>query len=148
VSQNPAQLLSELSRAKVDPVMVKGNILVVEDESNLLAGIRDILELEDYAVEIAADGLIALDALESRGDDKLPDVIISDATMPRLDGLQLSENVRNRTEWDAIAFIIMSGEANRVNYEQARHLGVDAFLPKPFDPEEMLIEIVNVMRGP
>ena len=127
--------------------MTKGKILVVEDEPNLLAGIRDILELEDYAVEIAADGLIALDVLERCGHDELPDVIISDVLMPRLDGLQLLEDMRHRAEWDLIAFILMMDRGNKANYERARDLGVDGFLPKPFDPEEMLNEISKATRG-
>ena len=126
--------------------MTKGNILIVDDEPGLLEGIRDILELEDYATETAADGLIALDVLESCGGD-LPDLILSDYMMPRLDGMELLQRVRERTEWNSIAFILMMARDETVNIRRAWDLGVKGVLTRPFDVEELLMEIHQVFRG-
>jgi DNA-binding response OmpR family regulator len=120
--------------------MTSAKILVVEAEPDLLNGIRDILVLEDYSVETAADGLIALDILENCGED-LPQVILSDWMLPRLDGMQLLQRVRERAEWNSIAFLLITANADSEFLRRAGDLGVTGVLIAPFDVEELLMEI-------
>ncbi|MFL7790841.1 MAG: response regulator, partial [Anaerolineae bacterium] len=83
--------------------MGKKHILVVEDHGPLLAAIQHVLELEDYSVMAATNGLEALEIMEK----VRPDMIIADIMMPRMDGYELYEAVRARPEWVPIPFIFL-----------------------------------------
>ncbi|MCU0480874.1 MAG: response regulator [Anaerolineae bacterium] len=120
--------------------MSKAKLLVVEDEHNLLLGIRDILELDDYSVVTASNGQQALDVLRSqRG--ALPDLILSDIMMPYMDGLQFLEAVRKNEAWVKIPFIFLTAKGAKGDIQQGKLLGVDDYLVKPFDADDLLVAV-------
>jgi signal transduction histidine kinase len=115
------------------------SILVVEDDLNLLDGLRNILELEGYHVLTAVDGLDALSVLRSQ--PQPPDLILSDIMMPRMDGLELLESVRQESQWLAIPFIFLTARGQTHDILRAKHLGVDDYLIKPYDPTELMVAV-------
>jgi two-component system, sensor histidine kinase and response regulator len=122
------------------PVLEKTiSILVVEDDYNLLEGIREILELEHYHVHTAQDGLQALEILRSL--DKLPDLIVSDIMMPNMSGTQLLETVRLEPAWVSIPFIFLTARGEKTDIQLGRRLGVDDYVTKPYDPEDLIIAV-------
>jgi len=90
-------------------------ILVVEDERNLLYGIRDILEIGGFDAECALNGVQALEFLHSA--QRLPHVIVSDISMPDMDGYDLLNSVRQKHEWTGIPFIFLTA---RTKHEDQR----------------------------
>lgn len=117
----------------------RGLILVVEDDLNLLDGLRNILELEGYQILTATDGLDALAVL--RRQPRTPDLILSDIMMPRMDGLELLETVRQESQWLAIPFIFLTARGQPYDVLRAKQLGVDDYLVKPYDPAELVIAV-------
>lgn len=113
-------------------------ILFVEDNADLRDNATLVLGLEGYAVRAARDGLEALDVLD---DGFLPDLIVSDIMMPRMDGYEFFEAVRQRQHLKAIPFIFLTARGSRRDIFVGRSLGADDYLVKPFDPEEFLIAI-------
>lgn len=122
----------------------KGRILVVEDDSNLLEGIRTVLELDGYDVVTAENGAIALRWLQ--GTQVYPDLIVSDIMMPYMDGLQLLQHVRSVPEWLSIPFIFLTARSEKADVQLGKQLGVDDHLPKPFEADELLVTVAARMK--
>lgn len=119
--------------------MSHGTILVVEDDANLLAGIRDILELEDYDILTATNGLDGLEELQRA--PKPPDLIVSDIMMPHMDGIEFLKKVREVEKFVSIPFIYLTAKGEKVDIRRGKELGVDDYVVKPFNAEELLVAV-------
>ena len=111
----------------------KGTILVSDDDDEVRECIRMVLEKQGYRVVTVINGERALTEM----DNEIPDLIISDIDMPKLDGYHFSEVVRKNSAWKDIPIIIVSGltkDSKQSEEVWAHRLGVDAFIGKPFDP--------------
>lgn len=117
--------------------MAKATILVVEDNEVMLDGIRDVLEMADYRVIPALDGQQALEEMEREP----PDLIVSDIMMPRMDGYQLFSAVRANPKWIGIPVIFLTAKDQRLDVRLGKQLGVDDYLTKPFEPEDLLVVV-------
>jgi CheY-like chemotaxis protein len=117
---------------------MKKRILVVDDDRDMLALLQDLLESEAFEVDTAHDGLIALEKLVHRQEQY--EVILLDLTMPRMNGLQLIQVLRQQEETCLRKIIVVSG--NQAAVQQAIWLGIRSFLAKPFDLETLL-ELVS-----
>ena len=112
-------------------------ILVVDDEPAILAMLVDVLAEEGYAVLAAPDGMAALELLAGAA----PDLVLTDATMPRLDGAGLVRRLRARAGLRGVPAILMSAVAP----PDLVGLGDGAVLPKPFDLEALLDAIAAAL---
>jgi signal transduction histidine kinase len=119
--------------------MSKPQILVVEDDRHLIEGIREILEINGYEVMTANNGEAGLEILRSCA--KPPDLIVSDIMMPRMDGYEFCQEVRSRDRWAVIPFIFLTAKGERDDIKRGKSLGVDDYVVKPFDAEELLIVV-------
>lgn len=112
------------------------NILIIEDDKITAEGISSILLNEGHQVDIATNGKIAFDSLA----DKSYNIIITDLMMPEMDGLQFINRLR-MTE-NETPVIVVTAYGNIENMLTAYELGAVEILEKPFDIEE-LINLVN-----
>jgi signal transduction histidine kinase len=112
-------------------------ILIVEDHESIRMAIQDVLEAEGYSVLTAGNGVQALRVMEETS----PDLIIADITMPEMDGYAFYEAMRSRPEWVPIPFVFLSARTERRDVLKGKALGVEDYLTKPIDPEEMLMVI-------
>lgn len=118
------------------------SILVVDDEPRLLEGIRLILEAEGYPVLTALDGIEALAVLQSQP----VNLILADIAMPRMNGYQLYERVCENPQWVAIPFVFLTARAMDSDIRYGRELGVDEYLTKPFESEDLLAVVRGKLR--
>jgi two-component system, sensor histidine kinase and response regulator len=124
--------------------MSKATILVVEDDRNLMQGIRDILELQEYSVLTANNGLDGLDIMQKR--PAPPDLIVSDIMMPGMNGYEFFEAVRNELRWTAIPFIFLTAKGEKADVRAGKSMGADDYVTKPFDAEDLLIAVDAKLR--
>ncbi|MBU0703313.1 MAG: response regulator transcription factor [Chloroflexi bacterium] len=118
------------------------SILVVDDEPRLLNGIRLALEAGGYKVLVALDGIEALSVLL----EQPVNLIVADIAMPRMNGYQLYERVRENPQWVAIPFIFLTARAMDSDIRYGKELGADDYLTKPFDPEDLLAAVRGKLR--
>jgi len=117
----------------------KAKILLVEDDVNLLEGVRNILELDHYHVLTAENGIEALEILRTEATP--PDLILSDIMMPRMDGIRLLEEVRKEPGWVSIPVIYLTAKGEKIDIQKGKLLGVDDYVVKPYDPDYLLVAI-------
>jgi two-component system, chemotaxis family, chemotaxis protein CheY len=120
---------------------VEDSILVVEDEPELQEALRDLLEIEGYAVRQARDGVEALEQVQA----ERPRLIVLDLMMPRMDGFEFIAELERRNLRRGIAILVLT--AGRQAQEKAAQLGVEAGIAKPFDVAVLLGEIARLMRA-
>jgi CheY-like chemotaxis protein len=110
-------------------------ILLVEDNADMRMLLRETLEWANHSVLVGRTGQEALQTLTTA--DPLPHVIISDLTMPRMDGVTLFETVRSDTRFGHIRFIIMTANVHDERLTEAVISRLDGVLPKPFRVEDL-----------
>lgn len=116
-------------------------ILVVDDEAKLLRAVAVTLREEGYEVTTARSGEEALVAVSA----SVPDLIVSDIRMPRMDGFRLARALRSNPRTELIPVIFLTAKGERKDRLVGIRTGVDAYLVKPFDPEELLAVIANLL---
>lgn len=122
---------------------MKGTILVVEDELFLREGVRDILELAGYTVYTADSGQAGIETLRQ---GNIPDLIVSDITMPTMDGWEFLNAVRSEEQWVDLPFIFLTARGEREDENLGKELGADDYVKKPFAPDDLLVAISAKLR--
>ena len=122
----------------------KLTILVVEDHPGLRKYLNLILS-EKYRVITAENGKVALQKVASGGISF--DMILSDLMMPVMDGYQLLEKLKSGDATRHIPVIMLTARAESADRLQALRIGVDDYLTKPFDEEELLVRIANLLKN-
>jgi DNA-binding response OmpR family regulator len=112
-------------------------ILVVEDDSAIAEGVQRTLESEGFHVELAGNGVAALEWLAHR----TPDLIIADIMMPSMNGYQLYQRVRQNPDWVWIPFIFLTAKADLEDIRFAKELGADDYLVKPIEPQDLVAAV-------
>ncbi|HWA37799.1 MAG TPA: response regulator, partial [Burkholderiales bacterium] len=114
-------------------------VMVVDDSLTVRKITSRLLEREGYQVLTAKDGVDALQQLK----DNLPAVMLVDIEMPRMDGFDLTKNVRADPRLAKIPIVMISSRTADKHRNQAAQLGVNAFLGKPYQEAELLQHIVS-----
>jgi len=150
MSQDPSAAagpLSEPSGTEESPEATSTSstpvrLLLVDDEPGLRTAVKAYLEDEGFAVTTANDGEEGWTAAQAQ----MPDVVITDVMMPRCDGYGLLKRLRadERLGGTPVIFLTAKGmTADRIAGFQA---GADDYIPKPFDPDELVARVRNVVR--
>ncbi len=113
-------------------------ILIVEDAQLIREEIRDILMMENFKVYEAVNGLDGLESIKQ----SLPDLIISDISMPKLDGYGFLSELKKHVKTENIPFIFLSAKADLRDIRKGMNMGAEDYLTKPLSPDE-LIDVVN-----
>ena len=117
----------------------KIKVLVADDEPNIRMFIRANLEARGYQIYLAQDGVEAVEMAERF----LPDIIVLDVNMPRMDGIEACHRIR---EWANMPIIILSVRGDEKDKVRALDEGADDYVTKPFGIEELLARIRVALR--
>ena len=137
---NVAEIASRL-HARRDIAEEEGKtetIMVVDDSPTICRLVTITLERRGYQVITASDGFEAMAKLN----DGLPDMILLDITMPRMDGYQLCKTIKGNPETEPIPVIMLSGKDGFIDKVRSRMVGSDDYITKPFEPA-MLLQYVS-----
>lgn len=117
--------------------MAKETLLIVEDNDVLREGLREMLTFEGFTILTASNGLEALKQMNAVS----PDLILSDITMPEMDGYTFFKNVRNRPDWVTIPFIFLTARSEKADLMVGKNLGVEDYLIKPLSRDELVAAV-------
>ncbi len=117
--------------------MNRETLLVVEDNHALREGLGEMLSLEGFKVVAAANGRDALEKMDSL----TPDLILSDISMPEMDGYEFFHVVRGRPEWVTIPFLFLTARGEKEDILTGKDLGADDYLIKPLTRDELLTAV-------
>jgi len=123
-----------------------GRILVCDDTEQIRQLIRVNLELEGYEVVEAVDGQEALELLLDTT-QHLPHLVTLDSVMPRRDGWWTVSMIRTDPRLEHIPIVMVTASVQSQDRAQAQRASLDAFVAKPFDPEELLAVIGTLVAS-
>lgn len=115
-------------------------VLIVDDEPNIVMAVEFLLQREGYQTEKAFNGMEALD-MATRF---LPDIIVLDVMMPGLNGFEVAEQIRRLPQLEYTKIIFLTAKGTQRDKETGYAKGAEAYMLKPFENEE-LVTIVNEM---
>ncbi len=120
--------------------MEKNKILLVEDDTNFGQVLKNYLELHDFVVELARDGILGLAAFRR---EKF-DICLLDVMMPNMDGFTLAEEIRNNDP--DVPLFFLSAKSMKEDILSGYKLGADDYITKPFDSDVLLHKIKAVLK--
>ena len=116
-------------------------VLVAEDDEKTRNLLGQVMRRGGYRVALAEDGLGAANLLKRA----IPDLIIIDLKMPRMDGFQLIEILKRYDTSANIPIVVLTGVEGPFELDRALRLGIDDFLVKPISPRKLLIKVRSII---
>jgi DNA-binding NarL/FixJ family response regulator len=117
-------------------------LLVVDDDPGLLRAVAETLRAEGYEATTARRGSEALVRIA----ESLPDLIVSDIRMPGMDGYELVRNLRASARTKLIPIVFLTAKDETSDRVAGFRSGVDAYLTKPFEPDELVAVVANILK--
>ena len=118
-----------------------GRLLLVDDEPGLREAVQAYLEDSDFTVEVASNARDGWELLQQSN----PDLVISDIMMPQVDGYQFLKQVREDPRYKALPVVFLTAKGMTGDRIQGYQAGCDAYLSKPFDPDELVAIVTNLL---
>ena len=116
-------------------------LLLVDDEPGLREAVQAYLEDSDFSVEVASNARDGWELLQQMN----PDLVISDIMMPQVDGYQFLKQVREDPRYKALPVVFLTAKGMTGDRIQGYQAGCDAYLSKPFDPDELVAIVTNLL---
>jgi chemosensory pili system protein ChpA (sensor histidine kinase/response regulator) len=138
-----AVLLEPLSLAPVEEEQVEKTVMVVDDSVTVRKVTGRFLEREGFRVITAKDGVEALQLLQ----DHIPDVMLLDIEMPRMDGFEVAKNIRTSSRLKDIPIIMITSRTGEKHRERAFSLGVNKYMGKPYQEDLLLSNINELLKN-
>ena len=121
--------------------MPDAKVLLVDDDPVILKLLQVNFEMEGYTVLTASDGVEGLEKARA----ERPDIVLLDIMMPRMDGLQVTKELKSSDDTKEIPIILLSAKAQASDVQTGRDVGADDYLTKPFDPLELLDRVGDLL---
>jgi two-component system alkaline phosphatase synthesis response regulator PhoP len=116
-------------------------ILIVDDEEYIVTSLEYVMKSAGFDVAVAYDGDEAIDKVTAM----VPDLLITDIMMPKLNGFDLCEKIRANPLWTSIRIIILTAKGRDSEREKGLSLGADDYMTKPFSTRELLKRVKELL---
>jgi len=116
-------------------------ILIADDDEDILALVKAVLERSGHEVVAVGDGAEALASVRTRR----PDLAVLDITMPHVDGLEVLRRLRADAETTALPVVLLSAQAQEADVERGFATGASAYVKKPFSPRELAARVAELL---
>lgn len=121
---------------------MEGRLLLVDDEPGLREAVQAYLEDSGFTVEVASNARDGWELLQQMS----PDLVISDIMMPQVDGYQFLKQMREDERFQALPVVFLTARGMTTDRIQGYQAGCDAYLSKPFDPDELVAIVSNLLE--
>jgi len=129
------------SQAAAPAIEENITVMVCDDSVTVRKVTSRVLEREGYNVMLAKDGADALLQMQ----DRLPDILLLDIEMPRMDGFEVASTIKNSQRLKDIPIIMITSRTGEKHRERAMGMGVERYMGKPFVEEELLLNINDLV---
>jgi CheY-like chemotaxis protein len=116
-------------------------ILIADDDEDILALVKAVLERSGHEVVAVGDGAEALASVRARR----PDLAVLDITMPHVDGLEVLRRLRADAETTALPVVLLSAQAQEADVARGFATGASAYVKKPFSPRELAARVAELL---
>lgn len=141
--KNQSSLKEELFTVRPIDNDPRTAILLAEDNKDIAIYTRSIFSENRYNIIYCHDGVEALNL----ANEHLPDIVITDVIMPKKDGLELCREIKNSPLLSHIPVVIISAKNEEQDYIEGLKCGADAYIKKPFQAEEILVIVENLLKS-
>ena len=117
-------------------------VLIVDDESYIVKSLSFVMNNAGFETGSASDGEEALQKV----DEMVPDLVILDVMMPKLDGFEVCKAIRANPAWSSIKIIMLTAKGRDSEREKGLALGADDYLTKPFSTRDILKRVQEMMN--
>ncbi|MGE5655885.1 MAG: response regulator [Actinomycetota bacterium] len=121
---------------------MSGRLLLVDDEPGLREAVKAYLEDSDFTVDVASNAREGWEMLQQH----LPDLVITDIMMPQVDGYQFLKQLREDPRFKALPVVFLTAKGMTTDRIQGYQAGCDAYVSKPFDPDELVAIVTNLLE--
>lgn len=121
---------------------MSAQLLLVDDEPGLREAVKDYLQESGFSVQVASNARDGWELMQKN----TPDLVISDIMMPQVDGYQFLKQVREDPRFKTLPVVFLTAKGMTNDRIQGYQAGVDAYLPKPFDPDELVAIVENLLE--
>ncbi|MFA5339304.1 MAG: response regulator [Candidatus Omnitrophota bacterium] len=121
----------------------KKTVLIVEDEPLNMRLTVDLLEINGFNTLSCCDGAAALETLKNA----IPDIILLDINMPKMNGFEVHKKIREDRRLDRIRVLALSASVMKEDEERIRAAGFDDFIPKPIDTKGLVKKIKDYLSS-
>ncbi len=121
------------------------NILVIEDDETQRSSLKRILESDGYNPKLAAD---AAELTQILDEDHEIHFIILDVGLPWINGFELAQMIKDHRDLKSIPLIFLSAQAESKDFDEARQVGADDYIKKPFDIDKLKTRIRELLNRP
>ncbi len=121
---------------------MSAQLLLVDDEPGLREAVKDYLQDSGFNVQVASNAREGWDLMQLN----IPDLVISDVMMPQVDGYQFLKQLRDDARFKTLPVVFLTAKGMTGDRIQGYQAGVDAYLPKPFDPDELVAIVENLLN--
>ena len=118
-------------------------VLIADDEQNIVISLEFLLKREGFEVLVAGDGESALQMVAEHH----PDLVLLDVMMPKRNGYEVCQRMRERPEWRGIKIIMLSAKGRDVEVSKGVSLGADLYVTKPFSNAELVAQINTLLAA-
>ena len=120
---------------------MSAQLLLVDDEPGLREAVKDYLEESGFKVQVASNAREGWELMQRN----TPELVISDIMMPQVDGYQFLKQLREDPRFALLPVIFLTAKGMTSDRIQGYQAGVDGYLPKPFDPDELVAIVENLL---
>src|SRR6266487_114246 len=121
-------------------------VMAIDDSATVRKILEVALRREGFEVVSYPDGIAALQAVNARQLDRLPDLVILDLELPKMNGFEIARYLRSKPQWNRTVLVILSRRDGIIDHLKARLAGVQAYLTKPFT-RQMIVDAVKRSLG-
>ena len=119
------------------------SVLIVDDEPNIVISLEYLLRRAGYEVLVARDGEQALETIARAP----PDLVLLDVMLPRLDGFQVCQKLRENPAWAGVRVLMLTAKGREAEVSKGLALGADAYITKPFSTRDLLARVRALLGG-
>lgn len=134
--------VDENYRESSSPASQLVSALIVDDSLSARRSLSEFLQDMGYAISTAGDGLEAIESIEAH----IPDIVLVDMEMPRMNGLELTSHIRANKQYKNIPIVMVTSRSTEKHRHQASSAGVDYYMVKPFAEEELLLQVERLLK--